>query len=121
MLSAPTLKKKWTLEKYAIFHKEQHNILESLKDQGYTGIDQQYKVRYLSEDIKTTSLDSVKTCIISDESLCQDFDGCVTLYKDFVRQSITDDFQLLGIAASSTKMPVETRVLNSKKNTTTMT
>ena len=38
---------------------------------------------------------------MSDEILRQDFDGCVTLYKDFVKQSIVDDRQLLGILVSS--------------------
>ena len=39
---------------------------------------------------------------MSDEILHQDFDGCVTLYKDFLKQSRADNRQLLGIAASST-------------------
>ena len=91
-----------TLDKCSILHKEQHNILNSLKEHGYTGINQQSKVRYLSEFIKTTSLYSAKTYITSDESLRQDFDGCVKLNKYFVKQSITDDRQSLGIAASIT-------------------
>ena len=64
-------------------YKEQHKILESLKEHRYTGIDQQSKVRYLIEGINTTGLDSVKTNIMSDESVRHDFDGCVTLYKNF--------------------------------------
>ena len=32
-------KKNWTFEKYATLHKEHHNILESLNEHGYTGID----------------------------------------------------------------------------------
>ena len=94
-------KRNWTFEKYATLHKEHYNILESLKDHGYTIIDQRSKFRYLSEVIKTTRLYSVKTCIISDESLHQYFYGCVTLYKDFLKQSSVDDRQALGIAAES--------------------
>ena len=82
-------------------HKYQHKVLKILKEQVYTGIDQQSKFSYLSKVIKTTSLNSVKTRIMSDEILRQDFDGCVTLYKDFVKQSIVDDRQLLGILVSS--------------------
>ena len=37
-----------------------------------------------------------------DESLRQDFYGCVTLYMYFVKQSSADDGKLLGILASST-------------------
>ena len=39
---------------------------------------------------------------MADESLCLDFDICVTLYKYFVKQSSADDRQLLGIVASVT-------------------
>ena len=95
-------KRNWTFKKYATLHKEHHNILESLKDHGYTGINQKSKVGYLSKGINTTSLDSVKTRIISDESLRQDFEGCVTLYKDFFKKLSADDRQLLDIAASIT-------------------
>ena len=40
---------------------------------------------------------------MSDKSLRQDFDKCVALYKNFVKQSSTDDIQSLGIAVSITK------------------
>ena len=76
-------KRKWTFEKYSTLHKEKHNIIESLKEHGYTVVEQLLQVRYLNEGIKTTGLNSVKTRIMSDESLSQDFDKCVTLYKEF--------------------------------------
>ena len=38
---------------------------------------------------------------MSDESLSQDFYRCVTLYKDFLKQSSVDDWYLLVIADSS--------------------
>ena len=37
--------KKLDPKKYATLHKEQQNILEILKEDGYTWIDQKYKVR----------------------------------------------------------------------------
>ena len=88
----------YTFDKYATLHKEQHNILEILKDNGYTCIDQKSKVRYLSEGINTTSLDSVKTRIMLNEILHQYFDGCIMLYQDSVKQLSADDRKLLGIA-----------------------
>ena len=93
-------KRNWILEKYVTLHKEQHNTIESLKEHGYTGINQRSKFRYISKGIKTTGLDSFKICIMSDESLCQDFDRCVTVYKAIVKQSSMDNRQSLGIAAS---------------------
>ena len=69
---------------------------------GYKGIYQRSKVRYLSEKIKNTSPNSVKNHILSDNILHQDFDGCVTLHKDFVKQSSANNMQSLGIAESIT-------------------
>lgn len=91
-------KKNWNFDKYATEHKRQHNILEGLVKHGYNGIDCRSKVRFLSDGIKTSSLDSVKTRIMSDESLRVDFDKSVTLYKDFVKQAVQEK-QALGIAA----------------------
>ena len=79
------------------------NILDGLNGYMYTGIYQISKVRYLSEVIKTTGLNSVKNRIVSYEILRRNFDGCVTLYKDFVKKSSADNSQLLGIAVSSSK------------------
>ena len=64
-----------TFEKNDILHKEKHNILESLKEHGYTGINQQSNFRYLFKGIKNMFLNSVKTRIMSDKSLRQYFDG----------------------------------------------
>ena len=65
----------WTFEKYSTLNNGKHNIIDSLKEHGYTGIEQRYKVRYLGECIKTTCLESVKTHILSDKILRQFFTG----------------------------------------------
>ena len=62
-------KRNWTFKKYANLHKEQKNILNILKEHGYTGIDQRSKVRYLSKIINTTGLNSFQTRVMSDEVL----------------------------------------------------
>ena len=74
-------------EKYVNVHKQQHSIMEGLVEHGYTGIDPRSKVRYLLDGIKTDKFDSVKTRIMSDSTLRSDFDGCVTLYQDFIKQT----------------------------------
>ena len=38
-------KRNWTCEKYSTLHKDENNLLESLMDHGYTGINQIPKVR----------------------------------------------------------------------------
>ena len=67
-------------------HIVQHNILESLVEYSYTGIDTRSKVRFLNDRIKSTSLDAVKTRIMSDNVFRGDFTQYVTLYKDFIKQ-----------------------------------
>ena len=79
--------RRWDFEKYINVHKSQHSIMEGLVEHGYTGIDPRSKVRYLLDGIKTDKLDSVKTRIMSDATLRNDFDACVTLYQDFIKQT----------------------------------
>ena len=80
-------------------HLRQHLILEALVIHGYTGIDAGSKVRYLLNRIRCTALKAVRTRIMSDEDLHQDFARCVTLFKDFVKQSAQVARAQLGIAA----------------------
>ena len=78
--------RRWNFERYVKVHVDQHSILEGLTDHGYSGIDVRSKVRYLLAGIKTTSLDPVRTRILSDATLRQDFDACVNLFNDFIKQ-----------------------------------
>jgi hypothetical protein len=91
----------WNFEKYALMHLRQHLILETLMAHGYMGINPGSKVRFLLAGIRCTTLDAVKTCIISDEGLRADFARCVTLFKDFVKQTAQTTNTQLGIAAMS--------------------
>ncbi len=89
----------WNFEKYALTHLRQHLILKALMIHGYIGIDAGSKVRYLLAGIKCALLDAVRTRIMSDEYLSNDFAHCVTLFKDFVKQSAQVNRAQLGIAA----------------------
>jgi hypothetical protein len=50
---------------------------------------------------RCAALDAVRTRIMSDEDLSQDFARCVTLFKDFVKQSAQVNRAQLGIAADA--------------------
>jgi hypothetical protein len=78
---------RWDFEKYVNVHMQQHSVMEGLVEHGYTGIDPRSIVRYLLDGIKTDKFDAVKTRIMSDERLRVDFDACVTLYQDYIRQT----------------------------------
>jgi hypothetical protein len=74
--------------------------MEGLVEHGYTGIDPHSKVRHLLDVIKTDKFNSVKTRIMSDASLCNDFDSCVTLYQDFIKQTFKSKLTpTVGISA----------------------
>ena len=66
--------------------KGQHQIFQELSEHGYAGIDEGSKFRILNCGIKTDKLNNVKPQILADANLCNDFDACVTLYKDFLTQ-----------------------------------
>ncbi len=92
---------KWNFEKYALTHLCQHLILEALMAHGYVGIDPGSKVCFLVAVTRCSMLDAMKTRIISDEGLSVDFARCVTLFKDFVKQTAQTTNAQLGIAAMS--------------------
>jgi len=94
-------KRQWNFEKYALMHLRQHLILEALMAHGYVGIDPGSKVRFLLAGVRCSTPDVVKTRIISDEGLRVDFARCVTLFKDFVKQTTQTTNAQLGIAAMS--------------------
>lgn len=79
--------RRWNFEKYVRTHVDQHAILEGLTRHGYAGIDPRSKVRFLLEGIKTHEFDHVKSTIMASATLRQDFDLCVNLFQDFIKQS----------------------------------
>ena len=91
--------RRWNFEKYVKTHVDQHQILQDLTRHGYSGIDPRSKVRYLIDGIKTKDLDNVKTRILSDETLRSDFDACVNLYQDFIKQTTKDEPRQSNISA----------------------
>ena len=80
----------WTFEKYVTLHKDQHSILEGLTKHGYAGIDERSKVRYLLDGIKTDDLNMIKGQILATATLRNDFDACVTLFRDYLLQIKAD-------------------------------
>jgi hypothetical protein len=101
-------KRQWNFEKYALMHLRQHLILEALMAHGYVGNDPGSKVRFLLAGIRCSTLDAVKTRIILDESIRSDFTRCVTLFKDFVKQTAQTLNAQLGIAALSVRARART-------------
>jgi hypothetical protein len=80
-------KRRYTFDTYVKGHIRCHTVMSDLKKYGYAGIDEQTKVRRLMEGIHNRQLDSVKTRIMSEPQLQNDFNRCVMLYKDFISQN----------------------------------
>ena len=80
----------WTFEKYVMLHKDQHSILEGLIKHSYAGIDEHSKVRYLLDGIKMDDLNMIKGQILATAALHNDFDACVTLFRDYLLQVKAD-------------------------------
>ena len=80
-------------------HQEQHTILEGLVSNGYAGIDERSKMHYLMNGIKTNVLDSVKTQILSNSDLQNDFAQCVVLFRDNLAQTKANKNPELNILA----------------------
>ena len=96
-------KRRWNFDKYSGVHVECYHIITSLKEHGHAGIDDRSRVRYLNDGIKTSSLDAVKTRIMSDERLRSDFDMCVRLYKDMIHMQTANERKSLNVSATETQ------------------
>ena len=89
----------WNSECYVTVHQEQHMIVEGLVQHGHAGIDECSKTWYLMNSIKTNALDIVKTQILADTALQDDFSRCVVLYKDYIAQNNANRNPDLNISA----------------------
>jgi hypothetical protein len=76
----------WNFEKFVKIMVDQHAILESLTRHGYAGIDERSKVCHLLNGVKSSALNTVKTRIMSDADLRNDFNAAVNLFQDFIHQ-----------------------------------
>jgi len=79
-------KPRWNFEKFVRVQVQQHIVLESLVSYGYSGIDEPTKVQYLLDGVKTDKLETVRTTILSSALLRSNFNSCVTLMQDYIRQ-----------------------------------
>ena len=106
----------WNFKKYV----KLHAILEGLVEHGYLGINTCSKVWHLLKGIKTMTFDSVKMRIVSDATLRTDFDACVSLFQDFIKQCSTthtsqqlQEAHLAGVANKPLKISTNPMVAKS--------
>jgi hypothetical protein len=95
-------KRRWNFEKFVKVHKDQHTILQGLVEHDYAGIDNRSKVCHLLNGSKSMTLDTVKTCIMADATLRNDFDACVNLFQDLIEQWSSSEVREVLISAVKT-------------------
>ena len=70
-------------------------------------MDERSKTRHFQPGIKTTALDSVKTQILCNAELRQDFAKYVVLFKDYIMQTKVNKSQEQNISSAATKTETE--------------
>ena len=71
----------WNLEKLLTSHTEIHTRLEALEEYGYKGLDPRMAVSYLTGSVTFDPLQVVKTQILANTDLSNDFEKCASLYR----------------------------------------
>ena len=78
----------WDLYKYVALHKEQHTMMESLDDHGYSGIDGGTKVHHFLQEIISTELETAVNIVWAQpEKHVKDFDTMVS----YLSQTVTKE------------------------------
>ena len=85
----------WDWDKYVALHKEQHAIMESLTDYGYSGMDNGSKVCHFLQGIKSSELEAMVNVVHAQpEMYGTDFDvvvsylGQMVTRKGLIMQSV---------------------------------
>ena len=99
-------RERFNFESYVKIQRDQHHILEELKEHGHMGIDTSFQVRYLIQGINITDFEAVKAEIMAAASLRNYSYGFASLYKTFIDQSkkvSPPELNIFGVESSNHK------------------
>jgi hypothetical protein len=105
--------RRWNMQRYVTAHVECYNILDGLKEYGFSGMDEATRVRKFLTGIKTDKLDAIRATVLANPSLS--FDKVTRLYKDHIAmaQSLNptpqDQRQVSNVRAGGGSNEVEDR------------
>ena len=90
----------FTFDDYVHILEEQHMILNDLSMmEVHAGVSEATMVHNLMNGIHADRYDAVKTRILSNEALRGNFDQCVSLYQDFIKNQVQDGKESFSVAA----------------------
>ena len=99
--SCPWEQKNFNFDKYSSRMLELHQLLDGLKEHGYSGIDEHAKVRYFMQGLVHSSMDSCKLHFLSNSACRGSFEECARVCRAFIQQDKQGDKKSLHIAAVS--------------------
>ena len=77
-------KRDFTFQKFVSLHKFQHNIFNGLMEYGYSGVDDNFKVRMLMNGKNTNALDTCKASILDNPKMQGEFEITERHFIDFI-------------------------------------
>jgi hypothetical protein len=105
--------RRWNMQRYVTAHVECFNILDGLKEYGFSGMDEATRVRKFVAGIKTDKLDAIRAAVLANPTLS--FDRVTRLYRDHVAMtqsmnpSPQEQRQVSDVRTSSNRDDVEDR------------
>jgi hypothetical protein len=105
--------RRWNMQRYVTAHVECFNILDGLKEHGFSGMDEATRVRKFVAGIKTDKLDAIRAAVLANPTLT--FDRVTRLYRDHVamNQSMNPNpqeyRQVSDVRATGSREDVEDR------------
>ena len=80
-------RKNYNFDKYCTAHVEQHNLHAGLVEFGISELQDKMKIMYFEDGIKDPSFASVKSTILANRAMFQDFDAVMQLYVNTYRSN----------------------------------
>jgi hypothetical protein len=105
--------RRWNMQRYVTAHVECFNVLDGLREYGFSGMDEATRVRKFVAGIKTDKLDAIRAAVLANPTLS--FDRVTRLYRDHVAmtQSMNpipqDHRQVSDVRAAGSREDVEDR------------
>ena len=109
-------KTRFTFDKYVQCHVEQHNLHRDLEEHGVDPLNEDLKIMWFEQGIRTTAMDPVKASILTQKGSHTTFQAIQDAYVDYYRKvALTDPAKTRQIATIRVPRKVRTHQPNSNR------